>query len=458
MNTTASPESFWTARLPVRRRRPALDGDTRADVAIVGGGLTGLWTAYYLKRAQPSLDVLIVEAEYTGFGGSGRNGGWLIADVAGNLNTYARARGHDGALRQQRAMLDTVDEVVRIIGEERLDVDLAHNGQMSFAVNEAQRRRMAEFHETATAWGRRTRLLTAAEARDRIDVAGTLGALFDPAAAALDPAKLVRGVAAVVEAMGVRIVESTRATGVMAGRVVTERGTVRARTVIRATESYTADIAGSHRQWMPLQTNMVVTEVLPDAVWDSIGWGARELFGDGAHSYVYAQRTADGRIAIGGRRVGYRFGSVVNRTGSVDAATRAELHDALVTLLPQTRGARVEQAWSGTTAVPRDWCSTVAYDPASGIGWAGGYVGHGLSTTNLSGRILTDLVLERRTPLTELPCVHHTARRWEPEPLRWIGVQAMYAAYRHSDRVEARGAHRTPLIGRVAERVSRRYV
>ncbi|MFD2350808.1 NAD(P)/FAD-dependent oxidoreductase [Nonomuraea ferruginea] len=257
------------------------------------------------------------------------------------------------------------------------------------------------------------------------------------------------------------IFESTTVTEIRpreAGRAsaVTTRGTVTAEYVIRATEGFTASLTGQHRQWLPMNSSMIVTEPLPAEMWKHIGWSGNELLGDQAHGYIYAQRTADDRIAIGGRGVPYRYGSRTDVWGATQAQTVASLWRMLVKLFPATADARVQHAWCGVLGVPRDWCSTVHLDHETGLGWAGGYVGSGVTTTNLAGRTLRDLVLRRDTELTSLPWVGRQVRQWEPEPLRWIGVQLIYALYRAADRSENDHGTTTSPYARIADLISGR--
>jgi len=265
-----------------------------------------------------------------------------------------------------------------------------------------------------------------------------LGAMQVTNVARVQPAKLVRGLALVVERMGVRIVEGTSVQTIAPGLVTTDRGAVRAGHILRATEGFTATLPGEARTWLPLNSAQIVTEPLTPAIWEGIGWQGHEIVGDFANAYCYCQRTREGRIAVGARGVPYRFGSAMDRDGAPDRDTIARLTAILHRHFPAAKAARIDHAWCGVLAVPRDWCATVGHDPATGLGWAGGYVGVGVSTSNLAGRTLADLVLGRETALTALPWVNRRVAQWEREPLRWLGVTGMYALLNAADRRERR--------------------
>lgn len=458
--------SFWYRRDGLPSARVPLPGPREYDVCVVGGGFTGLWTAYYLKRARPELRVAVLEREFAGFGASGRNGGWLTAELAGSPARYARAHGRDAVVAQQRAMFGAVDEVIRVAAEERIEADIVKGGVLNVATNPAQRRRLHEELTGARAWGfaeADLRLLTEDERERRLRVAGALDATYSPHCARVQPARLVQGLARAVEALGVDIFETTTVTEIrprtMTGgpaEAVTDRGNVRAEYVLRATEGFTAGLAGQRRQWLPMNSSMIVTEPLGAGVWERIGWEGRELLGDHAHAYIYAQRTADDRIAIGGRGVPYRFGSGWDRRGATQPKTVTALRRMLDNLFPAVTDTRVDHAWCGVLGVPRDWCSTAHVDHETGLGWAGGYVGTGVATTNLAGRTLRDLILREDTELTHLPWVGRQVRQWEPEPLRWIGVQLIYTLYRAADRRENTGLPRASHYARLADLISAR--
>ena len=450
--------SFWYADLGgLPARRPGLDGDARADVCIVGAGYTGLWAAWYLKRAAPSLDVLVVELEFAGYGASGRNGGWLTGSFPWTAERYLPAGGRDGVQAFIRAMAGTVDEVIGVAEAEGIDADIRRTDELTVAVTPAQLARARAAVAEAQSWEvpeAAARLIGAEEARARVAIPGLLGAVVEPGVARVQPAKLVQGLARAVEARGVRICEGTEVTAIAPGRVETRRGSVRAGAVLRCTEGYTAGLPGHRRDWLPLNSAQVVTAPLPPGLWERIGWDGHELLGDFANAYCYAQRTRDGRIAMGGRGVPYRFGSRTDTDGAVDAGTLDWLLGRLHRHFPDLRGVAIGHAWCGVLGVPRDWCATVGFDAGTRIGWAGGYVGVGVSSSNLAGRTLADLVLGRDSDLTALPWVNRRVRRWEPEPLRWLGVRGMYAALTAADRAEARSRAATPSrIARLAARL-----
>jgi glycine/D-amino acid oxidase-like deaminating enzyme len=428
-------------------------------VAIVGAGYTGLWTAYYLKLAEPSLRIVMLEREMAGFGASGRNGGWVTGFFSGPPRLYEEHGGRAGLAALQRAMFATVDEVGRVLERHRIDADFIKGGQVRVALNRAQAVRMRELvdHSRGLGLGERDlRTLDAAELEQRLRVAGARCATFSPHAARVHPAKLLRGLAGVVSDLGVSIYEGTPVTEVRPHEALTAAGRVRARWVVRATEGYTAGLRGLGRALAPINSSMIITAPLAPSAWRQIGWEGGELLGDGAHVYVYLQRTDDGRIAIGGRGVPYRFGSRTGGAGDTARGTVTSLREQLVAMFPATAGVELDHAWSGVLGVSRDWGVSVDAQPDSGLAWAGGYVGAGVAAANLAGRTLRDLLLARRSGLTELPWVGRRPRRWEPEPLRWTGIRATYALYRRADRRERRSGRPSRLASCVDAATGRR--
>jgi glycine/D-amino acid oxidase-like deaminating enzyme len=408
------------------------------DVAVVGGGLTGLWTAYYLAEADPALRIAVLEAEVAGFGASGRNGGWCSALYPVSPARLAAESGSDGAAAQYRAMRDTVYEVAKVVETERIDADLALGGTVVLARSATQLARARAEVGDARRYGIDLEFLDAAAAEGRLAATSVLGGTYTPHCAAVQPAKLVRGLAEAVERRGVTVYEQTRVRALAPHTVRTERGTVRAQTVVRATEGYTPGLRQARRDVAPVYSLIIATAPLPDRTWDEIGLRDRETFSDYRHLIIYGQRSADGRMVFGGRGAPYHFGSRVR--ASYDRVPRvfAALRRALVELFPVLRDVPITHQWGGPLGIARDWHASVHFDAATGLAAAGGYVGDGVSTTNLAGRTLADLITGRSSELTRLPWVGHRSRRWEPEPLRWLGANAALRAMTWADVSEAR--------------------
>lgn len=447
--------SLWWDQIGIRERGAPLPGDLDCDVCIVGGGLTGLWSAYYLAKADPGLRIVLLEAEFAGFGASGRNGGWLSSELAGSRSNYAKGPGGVEAVgRLANALYDTVDEVIGVCRDEGIDADIVKGGVLFAARSPAELIRMRESLDSGAHGS--VRELSATEVRERIAVDGALGGSFDAQCARVQPAKLVRGLADVVRGLGVKVFEGTRVAAIRPGEAITPHGTVRAAHVLRCLEGYTANLQGMRRQWLPMNSAIVATEPLEESVWAEIGWEGRELLGNFANAYFYAQRTADNRIAIGGRGVPYRFGSRTDLEGRTQRRTIESLRTIFDAVFPALRSIAFDHAWCGVLGVPRDWCASVGMDDATGLGWAGGYVGSGLTATNLAGRTLRDLVLRQPSELTDLPWTNRRVRSWEPEPLRWLGVKAMYGLFREADRREAAGLAGPSRFARIGERLSGR--
>jgi glycine/D-amino acid oxidase-like deaminating enzyme len=434
--------SFWHDTVPgTLTPGEPLPADTEADVVIVGAGFTGLWTAYYLAKTAPDLRVVVCEREIAGFGASGRNGGWCSALFPASLNKLERMAGRDAAIAMQRAMHGTVDEVGRVAAAEGIDCHYAKGGTVMLARTPVQLERARAEIAEAREFGfdeSDLRLLTATEAQKLAGASSVLGGTYTPHCAAIHPARLARGLAEAVRQLGVEVYEQTPAREIHPGRVVTASGTVRARYVVRATEGYTPQLPGLERALAPVYSLMIATEPLPEDVWTQIGLADRPTFGDLRHLIIYGQRTADGRLAFGGRGAPYHLGSAIRPSFDRVPAVFDALRRTLAELFPVLGEVPVTHCWGGPLGVPRDWCASVGLDQASGLAWAGGYVGDGVSTTNLSGRTLADLITGRDSELVRLPWVGHQSPPWEPEPLRWLGLNAGLRVMSVADREELR--------------------
>jgi glycine/D-amino acid oxidase-like deaminating enzyme len=451
--------SLWLDGVPGELApRPALSGTAEVDVAVLGAGYTGLWTAYYLKKADPALRIAIVEKEIAGFGASGRNGGWCSSYFAASPGTIAREFGRDAAIAMQRAMFATVDEVGRVVATEGIDARYHKGGALTLATSAAQLLSLQAEIDHEREWGFDEAdyiCLSPDEAAQRLRVAGCLGAIYSPHCASVDPARLARGLADVVEKLGVTIYERSPALALTPHEVPTPDGLLKAGIVVNALEGYAATLPGHARDTVPLYSVMIATEPLPSSFWDEVGWSGHEVFGDERYLLIYAMRTTDDRIAIGGRGAPYHFGSHIKDDYDLAPKVFGELHNVLKTLFPALGAARVTHTWGGCLGVPRDWFTSVGYDEQSGMAWAGGYVGDGVSTTNLAGRTLAELIAGADHGLAGLPWVGHVSRRWEPEPLRYLGVNLSLAIMGSADRVEARTGKPSRRAGLTARLIGR---
>jgi glycine/D-amino acid oxidase-like deaminating enzyme len=451
------PLSLWHDQGPTPKPRPALVGAEEADVVIVGGGYTGLWTAYYLLGARPGLRVVVIESKFCGFGASGRNGGWVSAKFPGSKQTMAADHGRQSVVAYQHAMFDAVDEIGRVAASEGIESDYRKGGMLLFATSPAQETRLRAYADALRRWGfgeDDLALLGPAEARDRAAVAGARAAMFTPHCASVQPWRLVAGLAEAVERRRGVIYERSPARSVDRGLVVTDGGAVRAPVVLRCTEAFTSNLPGHARTLAPVYSLMIATEPLSEEWWSEVGLHHGETFSDERHLIIYGQRTSDNRFAFGGRGAPYHFGSTVRPDWDSDPRTHDLVRQVLWELFPQLGDTVVTHRWGGAVAVPRDWRVSVDFDQVTGLGYAGGYVGQGVASANLAGRTLADLVAGSDTDRTSLPFVGHRWRRWEPEPLRWIGINLGRALAPLADVSEERRGKPSRILGGVLTRLT----
>jgi glycine/D-amino acid oxidase-like deaminating enzyme len=442
--------SFWHDSLPdpIVPRAP-LASDEQVDVAIVGAGSTGLWAAYYLKTLQPDLRVAVVEAEVAGFGASGRNGGWcegFLASLDYQLEDIAQRAS---ALALQRAMFDTVDEVGRVAEREGIDCHFKKGGYLRLATNGPQLAEMREamqFYRELGFGDDVFRWLEPEEAAQRARVPTSRAAIYSPHCAAIHPARLARGLADNVDSKGATIYERSPVLRIEDRRVVTAGGSIRADTVVRAIEGYTPRLPSERRTLIPLHSQMIATEPLPEEMWKEIGLSERETFADSRRCVTYGQRTVDGRIAFGSRGL-YYYGSGIRDRLAPDDPIYGYVHQTLLSLFPILADVQITHRWGGPLAVPRNWRPSVGLDRSSGLAWAGGYVGEGVAAANLAGRTVADLILQRDTEFVRLSWVGKTWPKWEPEPLRWLGVKAVRVLGNSTDHFEYR-TDRSPRLRR----------
>jgi glycine/D-amino acid oxidase-like deaminating enzyme len=450
---------FWMAGLAdTRPTYPRFTGQDSVDLAIIGGGYTGLWAAYFAKKLEPSLSVAVFEAEQIGYGASGRNGGWLSAMPAGNRAKFARASegGIEASRALQQEFIAAVDAVLDILQAEGIDADQIKSGALVAAQTMAGLGRLAVRRDSEWKYGLTeddVYLLDRDEFQREINISTVHGGLFYKHCARIHPAKLAYGLADTITSMGVSIYEGSRVGSIDGNTLSLDGGRVTAAKTFVCTEGYSGPLLGS-RSLIPINSSMIVTKPLSDEAWQQIGWNGPQNLNDSAHTFIYSQRTADGRIAIGGRGRPYRFGSGTGGAGATAQSTIDLLSTKLRAFFPGINFA-VDHAWSGVLGVTRDWNGGVQWDQASGIGSSTGYAGHGVTAAYLGARTLAELAFERKTERTSLPWVGYRAPKWEPEPLRWLGVHSMYSLFGFADQwEERRDSTKTSLLAKFGSRLA----
>lgn len=451
--------SMWIDTLGERPGFPSVADAVTTDYAIVGGGLSGLWTAYYLKTLHPRADVAVFEANRISSGASGRACGWLSGKPIGVRDQLAKIHGTAAVARTEQIVRESLDTITGLFEHHRKDIGAHRGGTLLVARSASEAARVRGAVESARKWGvpeENMRLLDAAETRERVDVSGATAGAFSPDMVRVDPARMTIALAEIVRDLGVAVYEGSRVTPER-GKTPTSNGhPIRARRFAIATEGYTSALPGMGRRMLPMNSSLIATRPLTEAEWERIGWADSEGLSGAAHTYFYSARTPDGRIAIGGRGKPYRFGSGFDRDGVVDAPTIASLESMLRDLFPQVRP-EIDHAWCGVIGVSRDWSPFVHRNPADGSVIMGGYAGQGLSAAHLAGRIATSLLTDTHDEYAELPWVRDLPRKWEPEPLRWIGANGLYRVYSLADAVERRSSSgKTAAVTKLADRIAGR--
>ncbi|MEE1869324.1 MULTISPECIES: NAD(P)/FAD-dependent oxidoreductase [Pseudomonas] len=437
--------SLWMDQLDeTLTTRPALHKDLDVDVCVIGAGYTGLWTAYYLKQQAPHLNIAIVEASIAGFGASGRNGGWLMGNLLGEDRLLAAS-----SPEQRRASFDLLhgipDEVQRVLELEDIDCDYRKGGVLYCAARyPEQEATLRDYLKKLYKQGLTEddyRWMNAEELATQLRISKPYGAIFNPNVATIQPAKLVRGLARAVERLGVHLYENSPVIDWQPGEVRTAQARIKCQWVVPAVEGYSVNLPPLGRYQMPVQSLLVATEPLPEQVWQKIGLSRGQAFSENSRQVTYGQRSADNRLVFGARG-GYRFAGRLREDFDL-TTSEIELRRYLFgELFPQLKDVAITHSWGGNLGMARRFQPHMLCDRKQHIALAGGYGGEGVGATNLAGRTLADLILERSSVLTQQPWAHpdrtlSSLAAWEPEPCRWLGYNAIIKSFVHEDQTLA---------------------
>ena len=446
------PTSLWSENA-LKWNFPEVTSSHIYDVVIVGAGYSGLWTAHHLLNLNPSLSIAILDARQPGFGASGRNGGWCSAFSPMSLEAVAAQSTKQGAIDLQNALVTSVDEIGAHIAASKIECGWHKGGTLSFASNNSQVEKIRESIAMSRDFGFDDSFmdfLTPNQAEARVRVQESLGASYSPHCAALQPAQLVDGLVNQLLSRNVQFFGSSRVSRITPHQVSvdTHKGSVSvdAKWIIRATEGFTARMKQYRRDVAPLYSYMIATEPLSNTQWNEIGWTNRETVSDGRNLVIYVQRTADGRIAFGGRGAPYKFAS---RIGS-DFDNNPKIHSLIETsmreMFPSIKDVAVTHRWGGALGVHRDWFASANVDHNQHIATLGGYVGDGVAFSYVAAKEVAHSITGISHNRYPLPIVNHISRRWEPEPLRYIGINSILRLTERADETEKRTGRKNRLV------------
>jgi glycine/D-amino acid oxidase-like deaminating enzyme len=447
-----SSANLWQSTLgqpPIRY--PAAEAQSDWDVAIVGGGFSGLWTAFFLKHYQPSWRICVLEARQVGHGASGRNGGWVmgslegLAQLLGPLPTQQRR-----AVTQQLRLL--VPDFGRDVQSANIECDFSQGGAIMAAARYRQQARRARdllqelrdlgFSEDDYRW------LCPQELRQRIALAQQWGGLYTPHVGVVHPGKLIHGLASWLDDRGVALFEDSAALSITPGYITTARATLRARHIVIATEGYTQPNLPLAQQLLKVDSGMLATEPLSSDVWDEIGFHQREALADMSRLSTYLQRTGDDRLIVGARGSCSRRGEAKHHQEEWDAHFAFRKH-LMQTLFPMLQNVTIEAAWGGTLAIARRRVPHLYVDSRTGLSTLGGYAGEGVGGSYLLGKTLALLLTGEDHELTTMPWVHRSSLKhlpsWPMQPLPWLGFTLISRWFRWEESAQLR-ADRHPSV------------
>ena len=410
--------SLWQGNQNVIYRK-SINKNESFDVAIIGAGFSGLWSAFHLKQFQPNLKIAVFEKEYVGFGASGRNGGWASAEYPTSSNRLIKENGLESYKNLRTAITKSIDEIGQIAKSNNWQIDYAKGGALVFARGNAQLSRISKDIDDEH------QLLNRSQTTELLNIPSALGSIFTPHCAALNPFKLVRTLADHLEKNGVIIYEQSNVSEIKDKQVAVNGFKVDCIFSIRATEAFTP------RRWMgnrqiPIYSLMVATEPLSSEVIKQIRNAQRATFQEACHLITYAQITADNRLAIGGRGVRYKLFSRLSERSEIDNRMHSALERRARSWFPQISDAKFEYRWGGAVALTRRWQAYLNFDQAASRAEIGGYVGDGVTLSYLVAKTLAEKMSKLKT--ANLPFVDQRIGKWEPEPIRYLAVNAGFKA------------------------------
>ena len=419
---------YWQAEGAAGAAAPPLAGDMKVDVAVIGGGYTGLATAYHLKAADPGLRVAIFEAATAGFGASGRNGGFVMTLFGSSIFLMKALHGAERVRRAHKFMVDAITGLEAMIAEHEIDCDYERTGFLKVATTPAYVSRIRSEVEQFQALGiEGVEWVESGWLRSRIHAPGYLGAWWEPGCGLLNPMKWLDALKGLACAKGCLLFEATPVTSVRRHggrfRLTTPNGTASADKIVYATNGYTHLLPGMWTKQMPAFVYMVATEPLGPDQRAAIGWAGHEGIEDGRNFMHFYRLSRDGRIIAGGGPGLVPYGGSMNHDSNPKAWSHLERF--IADTFPPLRGIRITHRWGGAFSMTPDFTPQIGVLGGGAAVFSVGCTGHGVAMTHMNGRIIRDLILGRKTELTELWFVNHRSIPMPPEPIRSLVVGAV---------------------------------
>jgi glycine/D-amino acid oxidase-like deaminating enzyme len=435
-STPVRNQIYWRETEPVEPA-PPLEGPVRADVCIIGAGYTGLWTSHYLKKAEPGIDIHVLEAEYAGSGASGHGDGFITPTIGHNLASFVRAYGTEGAQLAYSVVARSILEVQRFARKHGIDAEIEPTGYLNVAASPGLMRFVERDLDLISKLGATPpELLSADRAREYIGSAAIHGG-FKVGGALVNPYRLVRGLSRVVREQGVRIHEYSPAMRVeiVGGRfvVTTPGGQVTADRLVYATNAYQHRFPQLRNMVRPFWSYAAVTEPLTGEQLSQVHWPGREGFVEVCNFILFARLTVQNRLLIGGGPALYHYGRDMDQRHIRNLTATSIFRQMLGRYFPQWRNLRFTNAYGGCLDMTPDFVPHVGVLP-DGAFYAHGYCGNGVALTNTVGKVLRDLILGIDSTYRRLLFVDEQAKRYPAEPLAWLGVRAKSALMTFQDR------------------------
>lgn len=431
-----SPLSLWLDTFGTYTPAPSLQGNVKTDVAVIGGGFTGIAVAHELKRAEPGLDVTVLEAKTVGYGASGRNGSFGMTVVGLGFGVMALLRGKSFVRSSHSYMMKAVDYLDELIQREDLDCDRIRPGFIRAATTPAYVKRIRHDVNLMNELGfKDIYWIDAAETRERVHSTRYMGAMWEPRLVLINPAKLVRAEKELAERLGARIFENTPVLEIKSQprfTLKTPGGSVSADKLVFAANAYSHLFPDLRHKQAAAFTYMIATAPLSDSQLASIGWTGKEGIEDARNLIHYYRLTPDNRLVMGGGPVGITYANNLDADSNQAAWDHLEAHIGF--LFPQLKGIRITHRWGGPFSVTTNLTPALGYLGDKRAVYSIGCIGHGVSMSHLNAKTMCDLLLEKNTELTACPFVNRRVFPWPPEPVRIATVGAIRGYLKLEDR------------------------